>query len=108
MSTHTNIQIINDPDGKPAYVVIPYQDYIKAYKKPDNLIPHDVVGRTIKGASPIRAWREYLGITQTEIAIKLNMSQSAYAQQENSPRIRKSSRQKIADALGINESQLDF
>ena len=31
-----------------------------------------------------------------------------YAQQENSERLRKSSREKIAAALGITQKQLDF
>ncbi|MBB5418315.1 transcriptional regulator with XRE-family HTH domain [Paraburkholderia atlantica] len=73
-----------------------------------NLIPNDVVSRTVDGASPVRAWREHLGFTQADIAARLGISQSAYAQQENSDRLRKSSREKIAAALGISAKQLDF
>jgi transcriptional regulator with XRE-family HTH domain len=74
----------------------------------ESLIPHDVVSRTVDGATPLRAWREYLGLTQANVAIALGISQSAYAQQENSERLRKSSRVKIAAALGISDKQLDF
>jgi transcriptional regulator with XRE-family HTH domain len=74
----------------------------------EGLIPHDVVRRTVDGATPLRAWREYLGLTQANVAIVLGISQSAHAQQENSERLRKSSRVEIAAALGISDKQLDF
>ncbi|NUY33352.1 helix-turn-helix domain-containing protein [Paraburkholderia atlantica] len=102
------VQIINGPDGKPAFVVIPYADYMTERNADRNLIPNDVVSRTVDGASPVRAWREHLGFTQADIAARLGISQSAYAQQENSDRLRKSSREKIAAALGISAKQLDF
>ncbi|WP_429261594.1 helix-turn-helix domain-containing protein [Paraburkholderia atlantica] len=102
------VQIINGPDGKPAFVVIPYADYMTERNADRNLISNDVVSRTVDGASPVRAWREHLGFTQADIAARLGISQSAYAQQENSDRLRKSSREKIAAALGISAKQLDF
>ncbi|WP_175920739.1 helix-turn-helix domain-containing protein [Burkholderia pyrrocinia] len=108
MNAPTNIQVINGPDGKPAFVVIPYADYVAEHNADRNLIPNDVVSRTVDGASPARAWREHLGITQAEIAERLGISQPAYAQQEASDRLRKSSLAKIAAALGITPEQLDF
>lgn len=89
-------------------VVIPYADYMADQREDRNLIPHDVVSRTVDGATPLRAWREHLALTQSEVAERLGISQSAYAQQENSERLRKSSREKIAAALGITAAQLDF
>ncbi|NUY01660.1 helix-turn-helix transcriptional regulator [Paraburkholderia sp. JPY169] len=73
-----------------------------------NLIPNDVVSRTVDGASPARAWREHLDFTQADLAARLGISQSAYARQENSDRVRNSSREKIAAALAISAKQLDF
>ncbi|WP_429461851.1 helix-turn-helix domain-containing protein [Paraburkholderia sp. JPY465] len=73
-----------------------------------NLIPNDVVSGTVDGASPVRAWSEQLGFTQANIAARLGISQPAFAQQENSDRLRKSTREKIAAALGISAKQLDF
>ena len=108
MNAPTNIQIINGPDGSPAFVVIPYADYLAERAEARDLIPQGVIERTIEGASPARAWREDLGLTQAEIAKRLGISQPAYAQQENSDRLRKSSREKIAGALGILPEQLDF
>jgi DNA-binding XRE family transcriptional regulator len=104
--TH-NIQIINGPDGKPAFVVIPYQDYVSKHGAND-LIPHEVVSLIVDGSTPIRAWREYLDLTQEEIAGRLGISQPAYAQQESVARPRKVTREKIARAFGIPPEQLDI
>lgn len=108
MNARTNIQIINGPDGNPAFVVIPYQEYIASQAQGEGLIPHAVISSTIDGVTPVRAWREHLGLTQAELAARIGISQSAYAQQENSERLRKSSMERIAIALGITPEQLDF
>ncbi|MCZ4331108.1 helix-turn-helix domain-containing protein [Castellaniella denitrificans] len=108
MNAPTNIQIINGPGGTPAFVVIPYDQYMADRAQGDGLIPHDVISRTVDGATPVRAWREHLGLTQAEMAKRLGVSQSAYAQQENSERLRKASIEKIAEALGISPAQLDI
>ena len=103
----TDVQIINGPDGKPAFVVIPYAQYV-AQRHNDDLIPHEVVSRIVDGASPIRAWREYLDLTQDEIAKRLGISQPAYAQQEAATKPRKATREKIAVAFGIKADQLEL
>jgi len=109
MNAPINIQIINDAAGKPAFVVIPYDDYVAQQSSTDQeLIPHDVIRRCVDGATPVRAWREYLQLTQAEVATRLGITQPAYAQQENSLRLRKATREKIAAALGISAHQLDF
>ena len=70
-------------------------------------IPNAVVNKVInKDMTPIRAWREHLSLTQTEVARRLGISQSAYAQQEAKEPVRKASREKIAKALGIAVEQL--
>lgn len=72
------------------------------------MVPNEVVGMMVKqDMSPIKAWREYLGFTQAEIAAKLGISQAAYAKQENSKHPRESTKQKIAKALGITFEQID-
>ena|SRR5690606_24337645 len=108
MNAPTNIQIINGPGGAPAFVVIPYDEYMANRAQDRQLIPHDVISRTVDGATPLKAWREHLGLTQSEVAQRLEITQPAYAQQENSERLRKSTREKIAAALGITQEQLDF
>jgi DNA-binding XRE family transcriptional regulator len=100
--------VINGPDGKPAFVVIPYDEYRKSLIEERGLIPHEVVSATVDGATPVRAWREYLGLTQAEVAARLKISQPSYAKQENSESLRRSTKEKIAAALGITFEQLDF
>jgi predicted transcriptional regulator len=108
MNAPTNFQIIVGPDGKPAFVVIPYAQFMAERHAERDLIPHDVVSRTVDGATPVRAWREHLGLTQADMAERLGITQSAYAQQESSNKLRKASREKIASALGVVPEQLDF
>lgn len=108
MNAPTDIQIINGPGGKPAFVVIPYEDYVANRAQRHGLIPHDVISRTVDGATPLEARREHFGLTQAELARRLSVTQSAYAQQESSDRLRKTTREKIAAALGITQVQLDF
>ncbi|MBR8459276.1 helix-turn-helix transcriptional regulator [Burkholderia dolosa] len=107
MSKSLSVQIINGPDGAPAFVVIPYAEYMAQRNEERDLIPHAVVSATVDGATPLRAWREYLGLTQAEVATRLGISQSGYAQQESSEKLRKSTHEKIAAALGITDAQLD-
>jgi len=108
MSTPTNVQIINDADGRPVFVVLPYADYIASCPQP-NLVPNEVVGYMVKeGVTAIAAWRRHLDLTQAEVAQRLGISQSAYAQQEAAERPRKATREKIAAALGIPMQSLDL
>ena len=108
MNAPTNIQMINGPDGKPAFVVVPYAEFVELYGKDRDLIPNEVVGATVDGATPVRAWREHLRLTQAEVAQRLGISQPAYAKQENSTSLRPLTIAKISAALGITAQQLDF
>jgi predicted transcriptional regulator len=107
MNVPTDIQIINDADGNPAFVVIPYAQYVAQKLEPD-LIPHEVVSRIVDGATPIRAWREHLNLTQDEVARRLRISQSAFAQQESVAKPRRATRERIATAFGIHADQLEL
>jgi DNA-binding XRE family transcriptional regulator len=110
MNAPTNIQIINGPDGKPAFVIIPYVDFVRSQQEAsgETYVPHEVVENiVVQGMTPVRAWREHLGITQADMAERLGITQSAYSQQEAAPKNRKATREKIAAALGILPSQLD-
>lgn len=108
MSIPTNVQIINGPDGAPAFVVIPYAQYVKDHPIKD-LVPNEVVGYMVKeDLTPIAAWRKHLGLSQAEVAARIGITQPAYAQQEQAAKPRKATRVKIAAALGIAESLLDI
>ena len=101
-------------NGKPEYVVLPYADYLQLTrgKEPripiDGSTPHEVVKLEVdNGWSGIRAWREYLGLTQTEVAQRLNIAQPTYAQMEApDAKPRKATKIRIAQALGISLEQL--
>ena len=109
MIVHTNIQIIHDRNGSPAFVVLPYSDWLASRDRQENLVPNEVVNLTFDHDwSPMRAWREHLGLTQAEVAARANMTQGAYAQMENSAKPRRATLKKIAKAMGLTAEQLDF
>ena len=112
MNVHTKPQIITT-DGKPAFAVIPWDEYLHLVNSSeknvdsDILFPNDVVKANARGASLIKAWREHFNLTQKELSEKAGMIQSALARLENNNKTpRRSTLQKIADALGINVEQL--
>ena len=74
----------------------------------NNLIPHAVVSHVVDGATPIRAWREHLNLTQEEVAKRLGISQPAFAQQESVAKPRRATRARIAGAFGIHADQLEL
>lgn len=108
MNARTEIQIINGPDGKPAFVVVPYDDFVRRYEREHDLIPNEVAGLILRdGMTPARAWREHLGLTQAEVAERAGITQAALAQMESGEhKPRKATREKLAMALGITPVQL--
>ena len=71
-------------------------------------IPHEVVNLHFdQDMIYLKAWREYLGFTQAEVAEKAGISRAALSQMESGEsRLRKATREKLAAAMGINASQL--
>jgi len=110
MTARTEVQLIRDANGQPAFAVVPYAQYlVMSAKDAHHYVPHEVVDLVFdNGWTPIRAWREHLGLTQKTVAQRLGISQPAYAEQETSTRLRKSSAAKIAVAFGVEPGQLDF
>src|SRR5271155_2873321 len=105
MKTHTNVQILKDAWGHPAFAVIPFAEYqaLKlGKKKAEPTVPSQVVGLALKDEmSSSKAWRTYLELTQKEVAERMGITQGAYAQLEAKKIIRKATREKVAKALGI-------
>jgi len=111
MNAPDTIQIINGVDGKPAFIVIPYAEYMRTQQaEPDQqFVPDEVLQLVaLQAMTAVRAWRVYLGLTQAGVAARIGISQSAYAQQEASATNRRATRRKIAAALGIRPEQLDL
>ena len=73
----------------------------------DVWFPNEVVKANIRGDSLIKAWREYLNLTQAELAAKAGMKQSALARLEKGDTIpRKTTLMKIAKAMNIQIEQI--
>jgi ribosome-binding protein aMBF1 (putative translation factor) len=95
-------------------VVIPYQDFLQIYPESQKMeiknatIPHEVVRKMVdKDISRVRAWREYLGLTQKDVAGRMQVTQAALSQMEQfNAKLKKLTREKLAAALGINYEQL--
>jgi len=107
MSALTNIQII-EQNGKPAFAVIPYDEYLKLLPDEDVTIPHEVVRLVVKkGMNLVKAWRAYLGMTQTEVAKKAGISQAALSQMEKSEnKLRTATLEKLARVMDLSVEQL--
>jgi ribosome-binding protein aMBF1 (putative translation factor) len=109
MSEHTKHQIISDKNGNPLFALVPYDEYVKfLHFKDEATIPNDVVERMVMGGkSVVRAWREHLKLSQKEVSGRMEITQAAYSQMENSPdTLRKDTLEKIAQAMGISYEQL--
>lgn len=104
-------QIITALDGTPLYALVPWREYEQKFEaKPceEISIPHEVVELSLKHEkSMIRAWREYLGLSQREVAGRMGISQPAFAKMEaRGVRPRVATLMKIASALGVQWEQL--
>lgn len=112
MKARTDHQII-EKDGVPLFVLVPYDEYLKMERNDRGegkvFLPHDVVEKhLIEGKGLARSWREHKGFSQQDVAVRMGISQSSYAQMEKPDvRLRKATRQRIAAALEIDEDQLE-
>lgn len=108
MNARTEFQVILGKDGKPAFVVVPYDQFrrMKGGFTPGT-VPNEVVNVAFdRGISPMAAWREHLGLTQAEVAARIGITQAAYAQMERVRQPRKATLEKVSAALGLDVEQL--
>jgi DNA-binding XRE family transcriptional regulator len=110
MSTQNSYQTILGADGEPAFVVLPYADFVKlpGAVKTGTVTNLMVSRRSMGDVGLLQAWREHLMLTQAEVAERMGISQAGYAQIEASKRPRKVTLQKAARALGISLEQLVY
>jgi len=100
--------------GHPAFVLVPWEEWsrvkplLDAEKARAGGIPQEVVEAHVLRDEPlIKAWREYLGITQEELASRLGISQAAVAKFERGDaRLRTATLKKIAAAMGLEAERL--
>src|SRR4051812_35621586 len=109
MNIHINYQTILEK-GKPVFAVVPYREFLRIYPqaKYEQGIPHEVMRQVIKhNQGRIRAWREYLGLTQDEVASRIGITQAALSQMEMpKARLRKKTLEKLAAAMNLRVEQL--
>jgi DNA-binding XRE family transcriptional regulator len=111
MTMPTNLRTLPDARGRPAFVVVPIKAYAALVARARGMtgrrtIPHEVVSLMVEGYSAARAWREYRGLTQAAVARRMRITQPALAQIEASVRPRRTTRIRLAKALGITLEQL--
>lgn len=116
-------QIINQ-DGKPAFVVIPIDEWrqiesaledrgdaaaVRAFlKDPTETFPDAVVAAILDGAHPIKAFREYRGLTQAQLAAKVGTSAVYISQLERGDRrASRKLRAKIGATLKVDAPVLE-
>ena len=112
MNEHINHQIITQ-NGKPAFAVVPWDEYQRLLRNQvdaddsDIWFPNDVVKANIRGDTLVKAWREYFGLTQEELADRAGIKQPSLARLERGDSTpRKSTLKKLADAMDISVEQL--
>lgn len=76
----------------------------------DGTTPHEVIRLIVKNNwNIVRAWREYLGLTQADITQRLNLQQSTYVTMEKiDANLEKATRERIATAMGLLPEHLEF
>src|SRR5690606_39230396 len=116
-------QIITQ-NGKPAFVVIPIDEWhqiestledrsdaavVRAFlKDPTETFPDEVVAAILNGAHPIKAFREYRGMTQAQLATKAGTIAIYISQHERGDRCAsRKLRSKIGAALAVDATLLE-
>ncbi|MDC9590722.1 helix-turn-helix transcriptional regulator [Xenorhabdus sp. XENO-10] len=118
------IQFITDENGNKQAVVLPIEEYERLLaavdcdedyvsipyikgSNDDETIPHEVISIMVdEGITLHAAWRMYRGISQTEVAEKLGITQAAISQFEKSERPRQATLEKLAALYGCRSTQL--
>ncbi len=102
-------------DGKATHVLVPIEDYMKMMEtrvpkeaRPSgfSLFPGEVADKALLGVSPLRAWREYLGLTLEEVARRMGLAVPEYARLEDAAHPAQALLEGAASAFGIDPSQL--
>jgi DNA-binding XRE family transcriptional regulator len=109
MNTPTKHQIIEN-NGRPLFVLVPYEEYMTAFRPEpaEAAIPLAVSkAANMEDKSLVRAWREYKGLSQADVAGRMDISRPAYAQMEvKGANLRATTLHRLATALGVQWEQL--
>ena len=96
--------------GQPSHVLVPIEDwdalFLKSVADGHTFVPLDVGEAVLDGHTPLKAWRNHKRLTQEELAERMGVTRSCYAQMEQAESPRKYTLEKAAAALGIKLPQL--
>lgn len=111
MSQHSIRYPVVTSGGKATHVMVPIDAYLAVFepdKAPEGytFIPLEVSERILDGMSPLKAWRRHKGLTQEDVAKRMEISRPAYAQMEKSVRPHAATLEKAARAFGVAAAQL--
>jgi ribosome-binding protein aMBF1 (putative translation factor) len=116
-------QII-ERDGKPEYAVIPIAEWRRIQAMVEELedirdfdaalarrnrrmIPFEVTSAILDGASPIRAWREHRGLSQSQLAAAAGIDVGELSEAEDgTPKPRPATLRKLAKVLRAHVDDL--
>lgn len=114
MSAHIDYQIIKK-NGHPEFAILPFEQMqyllrcVQDTENEDVTIPDEVVRLVVvEQNSPMRAWRLYLQLTQTEVAERLSVTQPIVARMEKKFKLNPKTAKRVALALNIKIAQLDI
>jgi len=97
----SKVQIIHDAKNRPAYAVVPWQDYVRlagddaedaallarAMKsRGEEKFPARVVNRIIAGENSLKVFREWRGLSQVELATASGVARQYLSQIETGTR----------------------
>jgi DNA-binding XRE family transcriptional regulator len=88
-----SVQVI-EKNGKPEWAILPYEEYLQLVENAEmlqdirdydaakaatergeeDLVPGEIVFAILDGQNPIKAWREYRGLTQGQLATAAGIS----------------------------------
>ena len=103
-------QIIEDC-GKPLFVLVPYAEYVASLNRKTEEAPTIPLAvskaANMEDKSLVRAWREYKGLSQADMAERMGISRPAYAQLEaKGANLRATTVHRLALALDVQWEQL--
>ena len=119
-----NNKHIIEYEGKPAFVVVPFNEYqelmalkrhmsdeelyLQAISREEEYFPEEIVQRVLQGHSPIRVYREYRNMSQEELAKKIGKTKQYISMLEKGERVGTiRTLKQIAEALNIEVDMLD-
>ena len=108
MNARTEYQVILGADGKPAFVVVPYDQFRRMHGGfSQGSVPNEVVNLAYEqGVSPMAAWRGHFNLTRAEVAARIGTTSAAYVRMEGAKQPRKATLEKMAGAMGLKVEQL--